>query len=123
MADAQVTLNVSKEIIDAHVRSDVASVLSKNPEDLIRRVVDVAMSQKDNYARETLWEAAVNKMIRDVAEETFKKWIEEQRPNIERAVRARLDGKDRKGLVEKVAERLTGALGDFRVRIDTGNDR
>ena len=119
MADQQVVLNVSKDIIDAHVRAAVASVLGRDPEVLIRAVVDQAMKQKTNgYGNTTVWEETVNTMIRDVASETFKTWFEEQRPNIERAVRARLDGKDRKDLIAKVSERLVGCLGTFRVRID-----
>lgn len=119
MADSQVQINVSKDVIDAHVRSAVAAVLNRDPEGLIRAVVDVAMRQPaGGYSRTTVWEEAVNKMIQDVARATFEKWVEEQKPAIEAAVRARLNGKDRKDMIAKVCERLVGALGSFRVRLD-----
>jgi predicted RNA-binding protein with PIN domain len=120
MAETQVAFTVPKEIIDSHVKAAVAQVLSRDPEALIKAVVDTAMQQKDpgSFGRETIWEKTFNNMVREVAQATFAKWIEEQRPAIERAVRARLDSKERKDLIAKVAERLAGSLGQFRVRID-----
>jgi hypothetical protein len=121
MADQAVTLNLSNEVIDAHVRAAVAQVLNRDPEGLVRAVVDAALAQKrpGAYSSEPpIWQEQVNAMIREVAEATWKEWIDEQRPKIQAAIRARLDSRQKKDLIAKVCDRLDGALGNFRVRID-----
>lgn len=124
MADSQVQINVSKDVIDAHVRAAVANVLNRDPEALVRAVVDAALSQKrpGAYSNDPpIWQEKVNEMIREVASATWTAWIDEQRPKIEAAVRARLDSKQKKDLISKVCDRLEAAIGTFRIRLDVGD--
>lgn len=123
--DASVTLNVSKEIIDAHVRAAVAQVLAKDPTQLVRAVIDAALTEKDrnSYSGRTIWEDSVSKMIREVATATCREWLEEQRPVIAKAVRDRL-GKDKQKVVDAVSTKFTDTLlCNFSVSLDFGDAR
>lgn len=78
-------------VVNAHIQAAVAKALGANPQALIDRVVHVAMhAKKDSYSRETLFEAAVARMIRQVAEEEFKVWLEENKVKIREALRKKL---------------------------------
>lgn len=118
--DAQVVVNISKEIIDAHVKAAVVTALGKDPGELVRAVVDAAMRQPDSnsYGRTTIWEAQVNAMIREVAKATFDEWLTEMKPTIAKEVRARLAGKNGSKTITDIVEKLTSALGRFNVHID-----
>ncbi len=89
--DAEVKIQISQDIIKAHVQAAVASVLTKDPEALVKAVVDAAMTERVNsYDRTTIWEKKVNEKIRKVADGIFEAWLEEQKPAIEKAVRSQL---------------------------------
>ena len=92
--DAEVKIQISQDIIKAHVQAAVASVLAKDPEALVKAVVDAAMNEKTNsYDRTTIWEKKVNELIRKVADGVFEAWLNEQKPAIEKAVRTQLSKK------------------------------
>jgi hypothetical protein len=122
MSDAQVVVNVSKEIIDAHVKAAVASALGRDPSALIKAVVDAAMRQPDSnsYGRQTVWESEVNKMILAVAQQTFNEWLEEMKPTIAKEVRSRLAGKNGTATINDIVEKLAGALKTFKVNVHIG---
>jgi hypothetical protein len=122
MSDAQVVVNVSKEIIDAHVKAAVVSALGRDPSTLIKAVVDAAMREPDRngYGRGTIWDTEVNKMIREVALQTFNEWLNEMKPTIAKEVRARLAGKNGTATINDIVEKLTGALRTFRVDVRIG---
>lgn len=92
--ETKLLMTVPKDVIESQVRAAVAQVLAKDPERLVKVVVDAAMHEKKNsYDRTTIWEDNVNKMIRGVADAVLAAWIEEQKPNIESAIRAQLNKK------------------------------
>lgn len=119
MADSQVSITVSKEVIDAHVKAAVVSALNKDPEALVRAVVQAAMNQKDrnSYSSNTIWDDQVNSMIRAVAKETFDEWLTEMKPTIAKEVRSRLAEKNGKATIDQIVDKLTTALNGFQVSI------
>lgn len=108
--DTKLLMTIPKDVIEAQVRAAVAVALSKDPEALVRAVVNAAMDQKDNrgYSGKTIWEEKTNEMIREVAHEAFRGWLEEQRPKIQKAVLARL--KSTGDVVEKIAAKFADKL-------------
>jgi predicted component of type VI protein secretion system len=120
MADSQVSITVSKEVIDAHVKAAVVAALNKDPEALVKAVVNAAMNQKDrnSYSSDgSIWDQQVNAMIREVAKATFDEWLAEMKPMIAREVRQRLAGKNGKKTIDDIVEKLSTALGGFQVSI------
>ena len=118
MADPQVSITVSKEIIDAHVKAAVITALNKDPEALVRAVVNAAMNEKDrSYSNFTIWDTQVNSMIREVAKATFDEWLNEMKPTIAKEVRARLAGKNGRKTIDDIVEKMATALSGFTVSI------
>ncbi len=119
MADSQVSITVSKEVIDAHVKAAVVAALNKDPEALVRAVVQAAMNQKDrnSYSSSTIWDDQVNAMIREVAKATFDEWLTEMKPTIAKEVRSRLAGKNGKATIDQIVDKLTTELNGFQVSI------
>lgn len=118
MADSQVSITVSKEVIDAHVKAAVVSALNKDPEALVRAVVHAAMNQKSsNYPNHCIWDEQVSAMIREVAKGTFDEWLNEMKPIIAKEVRQRLAGKNGKATIDDIVGKLSTALGNFQVSI------
>ena len=110
MAEQQIVMKVPEEIIDAQVRSAVAQALGKNPDVLVRAIVDRAIEKKqDGYSRTTIFQDELDEMIRAVAKESLAEWLEELRPEIRKQVRATLD-KRKKEQVAKMADRLLDSL-------------
>lgn len=90
MASNELKLTVPDNIIEAHVRSAVAKALTADdPELLIKNIVDTALLKK-GYGSQTVFEEATEKLIHKVAEGILLKWIEEHRPEIEKALHAGL---------------------------------
>lgn len=119
MSDAQVVVNVSKDIIDAHVKAAIAAALSKDPGELVRAVVDMAMRKPSerNYGRTTVWEDRVTDMIHEVAKGVFDQWLEELKPTIAKEVRQRLAGKNGRATIDGIVEQLTSSLERFQVSV------
>lgn len=106
-----------ESIIDAHIKGAVAAVLAKNPEALVARVVEAALTAKDHYSRETVFQQQVTKLIQEAAADEFKKWLDEARPMIAKQVRAKFDGSSKK-LIDQIAEQIAGQLtGNFRAHV------
>lgn len=126
MADQQILMTVPKEVIDANVKAAVVNALNKDPQALVRAVVDAALAQKDNrsYGSKTIWEDKVDEMILNVATETFNEWLNEQKPLIASTVRARLENKfSTKGrhgsnpIIDEIVNQLTASLANFRLDV------
>ena len=98
-----------RQSVETTVRVQIAEALSRDPAALIRAVVDEAMSEKKGYSRETVFQAAVNKMIREAAQEEFKLWLDEKRPLIRKAIQARMK-KEGGGFIEDVADRIVDGM-------------
>lgn len=100
---------VSK-VVETTVRAAIAESLSKNPADLVEKIVNIAMAEKQNsYDRTTIFRHAVNEMIRNAAKEEFKFWLEDNRVLIRQAIQKRM--KDQGGkFVETVAKKLVDGM-------------
>ena len=124
MADeTKILMSVPKDVIDAQVRAAVATALNKDPEALVRAVVEAAMAAKKNsYDRETIWQEQVNEMIREVAREQFKEWLVEQKPAVSKMIREKL-GKSSKDLIDKIAAKMVDGFSNVYLSISWPDGR
>ena len=108
-----------EETVEGEIRAAIAKALGKNPEALVRQVVDLAMTQKKNsYDKTTIFQAAVNEMIRRAAKEELKAWLEEKSGEIRAALAARLN-EDEGVFVNTVAKNVCdGLASSFYVRAE-----
>lgn len=115
MAQAEVKVDVS-EIVKARIEVALAEALSQDPTKLVEAVVKTALSQKkDSWSSETLLQATIKTMIQEAAHDAFKKWVEENKPKIENAVKKRL-AKENDDFISTLAEKLvTGMAQSFYV--------
>lgn len=91
------------------ILTEVAEKL-KGAKGLVEAVVRSALTQKErSYDSSTIFEREVKDMIRDVATETFKKWIDENKEIIRKAIETRL-GIEKKTFIEKVADQIVNGL-------------
>lgn len=82
MTNPELKLSIPQEMVLAAVKAQVIAALGKS-EDLVAGVVSSALAQKANsYDRSTLFEQEVVKMIREVAVESFREWLTENRAKI-----------------------------------------
>lgn len=108
----EIVMELPEDMIQAQVRAAVARSLSaENPEKLIQAIVDVAL-KKERYGS-SVWEQAIEKMIHSVADEIFKKWIEEHRAGIEQALAAALN-RQKKGLTKALVDGLLENAAAYR---------
>lgn len=108
----EVLMEIPDDVIQAQVRAAVARSLSaENPEKLIQAIVDVAL--KEQRYGDSVWEKAVNKMIQEIANEIFKKWIEEHRAGIEQALATALN-RQKKGLTKALVDGLLQNASAYR---------
>lgn len=121
--DAKILMSVPKDIIHAQVQSAVVQALNKDPEALVRAVVEAAMQEKPrdsySYDKATIWQKMVNEEIRKVATEQFKIWLEQQKPVIAKQIQEFM-GKSTKGMVQKIAEKMADSLNNFSININWG---
>lgn len=121
--DTKLLMTVPRDIIDAQVKAAVAIALGKDPEALVRAVVESAMSAKKNsYDRETVWQDEVNKMIREVATEQFRAWLVEQKPAIAKLIRTKL-AKDTKDLLDKVTTKMAEGFSNLYLSVTWPDSR
>lgn len=109
---------VAAEVND-HIRSAVAGALSKEPGALVQAVVTAAMSEKDGYSArgETVFQKAVNEMIRKAAKEEFGAWLDENRDKIRAAIRKRMKASGGP-FIDTVADKLVeGMASGFYVSV------
>lgn len=105
-----------KEIVDTQIQATVMGVLDSKGADLIKAVVTRTLTEKaSSYGRETVFEAAMRKMIQDAAKETFKGWLDQNAEKIRSAIEARLKKSPQK-FVNQIADKLLdGLAGSFHV--------
>ncbi len=98
------------KIIDTEVRLAIAKALGEQPENLIKAVVDTAMSAKANsYDRKTVFQDSVDTMIREEAREVFKEWLSEKRSLIREAIGQRLKA-EKDSFIDSIADQLMEGL-------------
>lgn len=118
--DMQVAFQIPEEMVKAQVQAAVASVLSQNTDSLVRSVVEMAMSQKDerSYGRETIFERIIKDQIRAVATECAKEFIDSQRGPIKALVMQKLTG-SKNAKPSEIANLIVNKLcGNFDVGVD-----
>jgi hypothetical protein len=121
--ETKLLMSVPRDVIDAQVKAAVATALNKDPEALVRAVVEAAMNAKKNsYDRETVWQEQINEMIRAVAREEFKAWLETQRAPIAKMIREKL-GKSSKELIDKMAAKMVDGFTNIYVSLNWPDSR
>ena len=115
--ETKLLMSIPKDVIDAQVRAAVAVALNKDPEALVRAVVEAAMNAKQNsYDRTTIWQEEINKMIRQVATDEFKAFLETQRPDIAKLIKEKL-AKDTKTLLDVVTTKLAAGFSNLHLHV------
>lgn len=116
--ETKLLMTVPRDVIDAQVKAAVAIALNKDPEALVRAVVEAAIGAKKNsYDRETIWQEQVNEMIREVAKEEFKAWLAAQRPAVAKMIKEKL-GKNSKELIDKVAAKMVDGFQNVWISVN-----
>ena len=83
-------------IIDANIHAAILEVLGRNPEGMIAAIVKATLdapSANSGYGKkETVLQAAVNRLIREEAERAFGEFLAEHRELIHKEISRRLNG-------------------------------
>ncbi len=122
----QIPENMIQKLVTQELRMAVVKALGKDPEAMVKLVVDAAMSAKAGYGGQTYFEAEVNKMIRDAAREVFRGWLDEHKHLLREALSQRLN-RDGGKFIETVADKIIdGLASSFDVscylKIEHGHD-
>lgn len=107
-------INVSKkdiqQILDVQVKAAIMKGLGKNKDVVIAEIVNKALSQKkNNYDRTTIFEDAIDEMIRKAAKETLMIWLESKKEIIKQAIVKRLN-KEESDFLESIADQIVNGL-------------
>lgn len=113
MTTPELKLSIPQDMVLAAVKAQVIAALGKS-EDLVAGVVSSALAQKANsYDGSTIFEDEVAKMIREVAIDSFRDWLNDNREKIRAEMLKQL--KTQKGRV--VTEMVDAVMEDLpRVR-------
>lgn len=107
----QISTENMERLIDAHIQAALTEALSRDPEQLIEKVVTQALSQKkDSYSKQTLFGESVNKMIREAAREALKEWLEANKSLIKKAIDKRLKQSPQK-FINSISDKIVEGLG------------
>lgn len=100
---ADMKLEIPQDIILSVVKAQVIAALGKS-ETLIAGVVEAALSaKKDQYSSTpTIFIEQTSAMIREVAVETFKEWLKENRDKVQAEMRRQLTAQKGKVLTDLV---------------------
>ncbi len=136
-SDTQVVMKVPQDIIAAQVQAAVAKVLMERGDDFITEMVKCALSEPatDTYGRPitrgagrhqtklTKFGQVLEKGIQEAATEEARAWLEEQKAEIKKAVRAYL-GRTKKDVVASIADRIIDGLSTpyVSLRMTFGDD-
>lgn len=122
---ADMKLEIPQDIVLSVVKAQVIAALGKS-EQLVAGVVESALVAKvDRYSNSpTIFEAEVQKMIREVAVETFQVWLKENRDKIQAEMRRQLTAQKGKVLTELVDGFTKDLVNIFpRVSLDFRRDQ
>lgn len=125
---SDVSFKIPQELIQAQVQAAVVSALAERGDEFVTEIVRHAMSAKDHKAnsyqdqKRTIFANMVDRMIRQVAQDSVKEWLEEQKPLIRKQIRAAL-GARKKEQVASMADKILDALStDMHVSISLKGD-
>ncbi len=136
--ETKVMMKIPQDVISAQVQAAVADVLMERGPDFVREIVSAVIDvpHTDRYGREetrrlpdgrvvklSKFQMLLEKGVADAANEEAKVWIEEQKGEIKKAVRAHL-GRTKKDVIAKIADGIIENLSEPRVflRVRFGDD-
>lgn len=121
-------LDIEQEMIEPIVRDHIAAAIVSqigDPEDLIRRMVNLALSAKvasdgkvSKYSSDNKFdfiEALCGKAIREAATEAIQRIVEEQKPAIEAAIVKQLQSRPKQTAAAIVAGFVESASSKYRI--------
>lgn len=113
---AEVGITIPTELINDLVRAAIVRELG-NQTALIEGVVNAAMSAKEsNYSSKTFFQATTEKLIRGVADEALKEWIETQREAIKAAFLKYLTSRDG-AATKKLIDAMMEGVGRYQATV------
>ncbi|MCK5602711.1 hypothetical protein KAR91_12600 [Candidatus Pacearchaeota archaeon] len=121
MSGEMVSVNLNEDAVKGVLKQQVAAAIVKNlgnTEELISKVIEMALSQKvdaqgkvDNYTsynKYTFIEVVAKKAVREATDEAIKEWVQGQKESIKLGVIAELS---KKANSSKIIEAfITGAI-------------
>lgn len=117
--DAKVCVSVPGEVIENQMRLGIMQALSKDTASVVKAVVEMALMRKsDRYEDrgKTVLQLAYEQAIHQAALDALKEYLEKAKPQIKKAVRARIESTE--GLVDAIADRFVTGIGqNFAVSI------
>jgi uncharacterized membrane-anchored protein YjiN (DUF445 family) len=116
--DRPVVMTIPEDMMRATIHAAVAQALANGkPERFIEELVRNVLNKQDsNYGRQTVLDATITGMIKSVAEEFCREYVETLRPQIREAVEARL--KNKKKFASEIADKLVDSIsGSIRASI------
>ena len=122
---------VEKEMVEPIIRDHIASAVIASigdPEDLIRKMVALALTHKvdrdgkvGQYSSENKFdfiEAMAGKAIRDAAREAIVRFVEEQKPKIQEALVIELKRRPQKTAAAIITAFCAASATEWRVKAD-----
>lgn len=113
---SQLGITIPTQLIEDILRAEVVRALG-GQEQLIEGIVRAAISAKrDNYDRDTIFLKQTQEMIRNVATEALREWVEAHRQQIKDALYKNLSSRDG-APVKKLVESFTENLGKYSISV------
>lgn len=108
-----VVMQIPEDVLRAHVQAGVAQAIAAgDPSRFVQSFVSEVLNRKDEraYSQKTVLQTVIEKMVKDVAEEYVRAYVEALRPEIQRAIIGRLKRNTifAAEIAAKLVEALTG---------------
>lgn len=121
MSDAKFEMKIPEQFISDTIRAEIVRQIP-NKEEFAATVIRHALTAeaKDQYGyrdpKRTVFQAALDEMIREEAKRVFADWLTEHRALIREAILKELTATKAKRL-KKLAEQIVDGLADFRTSV------
>ncbi len=113
---SQLGITIPTQLIEDILRAEVVRALGSQ-EQLIEGIVRAAISAKrESYDRDTIFLKQAQEMIRNVATEALREWIEAHRRQIKDALYKNLSSRDG-APVKKLVESFSENLGKYSISV------
>ncbi len=117
---SEMKIQIPEQLISDTIRAEIVRQIGgENKDKLVYAVVEHAMTgKKDSYSSTpTYFQEAVNGMIRDVACNIFREWLEANRDAISKALKIYLTSNKQEMLTE-LCENLAKNITQYGITID-----
>ena len=105
----ELKIDLPQKMISDVVRANMVKALG-NKKDFLDAIVKSALeAKKDRYSDTTIYQDELASMIRVVAKETFKEWLDEQKAKIKTAIVKRLT-KEKEPFIDGIADNIIEGL-------------